>query len=65
MPYDDEFTVPEAAVFLKVAEETVRRRVRSGDLPASKKGTQWFIRKEELQAFANSYDPLTGKRRAQ
>ena len=62
MPYGDELTVPEAAMILKVTEETVRRRVRSGDLPAEKKGIQWFIREADLQAFADTYDPETGKR---
>lgn len=65
MPYGDELTVPEAAIVLGVAEETVRRRVRSKDLPARKRGTQWFIREADLRAFRNSYDPVTGKLKTQ
>lgn len=53
-------SVPEAAKRLGVNEETVRRHVRSGKLPAEKLGQQWFIHVEELQTFAEHYDPRTG-----
>lgn len=56
-----EYTVPEAAVYLGVAEETVRRHLRAKRLPGFKRGTQWFILLTSLQAFAGSYDPKTGK----
>ena len=57
----DEFTVPQAAKFLNVAEETVRRHIRAGRLFAEKKGTQWFIGGDILLKFRDSYDPRTGK----
>jgi len=59
----EEFTVPEAAAYLKVTEETVRRHIRAKRLPAEKKGIQWFIGVDDLRAFGSAYDPTTGKRR--
>ena len=61
MKLPEEATVPEAAAFLKVRQETVRRNIRERRLPAIKRGTQWFIRRERLIAFASGYDPRTGK----
>ena len=60
MKMPDEFTVPQAATYLKVSEETVRRNIRSKRLKALRRGTQWFIPRDVLVVFANSYDPKTG-----
>ena len=57
----EEFTVPQAASYLKVSEETVRRNIRAKRLKALRRGTQWFIQRDDLIVFANSYDPKTGK----
>ena len=57
----EEFTVPQAAIYLNVSEETVRRNIRSKRLRALRRGTQWFIPRDVLMVFANSYDPKTGK----
>jgi excisionase family DNA binding protein len=57
----EEFTVPEAASYLGVSEETVRRNIRSKRLSALRRGTQWFIPYDVLTLFANCYDPKTGK----
>ena len=57
----EELTVPQAAAFLKVSEETVRRNIRAKRLIALRRGTQWFIPREDLATFANVYDPRTGK----
>lgn len=56
-----EMTVPEAAIFLKVNEETVRRNIRTKRLYAFKRGTQWFINREDIQSFASYYNKRTGK----
>ena len=61
MTMPEEFTVPEAASYLGVSEETVRRNIRSKRLSALRRGTQWFISYDVLTLFANSYDPKTGK----
>ena len=61
MTMQEELTVPQAAAFLKVSEETVRRNIRAKRLIALRRGTQWFIPREDLVIFANVYDPRTGK----
>ena len=63
MTVPEEFTVPQAATYLKVSEETVRRNIRAKRLSAFRKGTQWFIPYDVLVVFANAYDPKTGKLR--
>ena len=57
----EELTVPQAASYLNVSEETVRRNIRSKRLQALRMGTQWFIPRDVLLAFASSYDPKTGQ----
>ena len=57
----DEFTVPQAASYLNVSDETVRRNIRSKRLKAIRRGTQWFIPRDVLLVFAGSYDPKTGQ----
>ena len=57
MTLPEEFTVPEAAAFLNVNEETVRRNIRAKRLSARRIGTQWFILRDVLVLFANLYDP--------
>lgn len=37
--------------------ETVRRYIASGELRATKRGGQWFIRREWLEAFLNGDEP--------
>ena len=61
MNMPDELTVPQAASYLKVSEETVRRNIRSKRLKALRRGTQWFIPRDVLVIFANGYDPKTGQ----
>ena len=61
MSMQEEFTVPQAASYLNVSEETVRRNIRSRRLNALRRGTQWFVPRDDLMVFANSYDRRTGK----
>ena len=61
MNLPEEFSVPLAASYLNVSEETVRRNIRSKRLTALRKGTQWFIPRDILLSFAESYDPKTGQ----
>ena len=61
MNMPEEYTVPQAAFYLSVSEETVRRNIRSKRLKALRRGTQWFIPRDVLLVFANSYDPKTGQ----
>lgn len=55
--------VPEAAKRLEIHEESLRRLVRIGTIPATKIGGQWYIDKEQLSLFAATYDSKTGKRK--
>lgn len=49
----DLLTVREAAAILRVAPETVRRRVRDGSLPACRLGTRSIrIRTTDVRGFA-------------
>ena len=59
-----ELTTPEAARYLGVSEETVRRNIRSKRLKAFRRGTQWFINREDLSVFASKYDARTGRIRS-
>ena len=61
MNMPEEFTVPQAASYLNISEETVRRNIRSKRLNALRRGTQWFIPRDVLFVFASSYDPKTGQ----
>ena len=61
MNMPEEFTVPQAAAYLRVSGETVRRNIRSRRLRALRRGTQWFIPHDVLVIFANTYDPKTGQ----
>ena len=57
---DEWLTVKDVATYLKVAEETVRRWVRDGELPALTLGRKagFRIRETDLQAFiAARYGP--------
>ena len=61
MNMPEEYTVPQAASYLNVSEETVRRNIRSKRLHALRRGTQWFVPRDVLVIFANSYEPKTGQ----
>ena len=61
MTVPEELSVPQAAAYLKVSQETVRRNIRSKRLKAIRRGTQWFVRLSDVLAFASSYDPRTGR----
>ena len=63
MNMPEEFSVPQAASYINVSEETVRRNIRSKRLKALRRGTQWFIPREVVLVFAGSYDPRTGQMR--
>ena len=47
----DVLTLREAAAFLRCSPDTVKRRARAGDLPASKIGRAWRFRREDLDAW--------------
>ena len=61
MQLAEEISVPQAAAYLKVNEETVRRNIRSKRLPAIRHGTQWFVSRDDLLVFASTYDRKSGQ----
>ena len=63
IPLGDYVASREAARRLGIHEESLRRILRIGTLPATKIGGQWFISKDDLATFSATYDPKTGKRR--
>jgi excisionase family DNA binding protein len=56
---DAVLTAEETAAYLRVAKETVLRRLRDGRLPGGKVGNQWRIRRADLD------DHLRGNRKKQ
>lgn len=47
----DFFTVYEVADLLGFHWQTIRRMIKSGELPAKKYGREWRIRKADLEIF--------------
>jgi len=48
------FTLKEAAQVLKMHPEELRRRAKSGKVPAAKPGKQWVFLEEDLQNYLRS-----------
>ena len=44
-------TVPQVARYLQLSEAKVYELARSGDLPASKVGSQWRFAQEEIDSW--------------
>ena len=61
MQLGEELSVPQVATYLRVNEETVRRNIRAKRLLAIRRGTQWFVSRDDLLVFASSYDPKSGQ----
>ena len=45
---DQFYTIYEVAKILKVHHTTIRRAIRENRLPATKIGTKWLIKKEDI-----------------
>jgi excisionase family DNA binding protein len=52
---DSYFKVPEAAAFLGVHPETIKRLCQRGRIHAEKVHNAWLIQKEKLAEFAATY----------
>lgn len=48
------YTIYEVAALMKLHHTTIRRMIKSGELPAKKYGRQWRIKEDDLQRFTNS-----------
>ena len=58
--WDSYVNALEAARYLKVHPETVKRLCRQGDLPATKIHNTWLINRDILNNFAGTYNPGRG-----
>ena len=54
--------VAEVSDRLNIHEESVRRLIRQGKLPAIKFGNKWLVDKATLDQFAGHYDPRPGNK---
>jgi excisionase family DNA binding protein len=54
--------VREVADRLNIHDESVRRLIRQGKLPAIKFGNKWLVDKATLELFASRYDPRPGNK---
>jgi excisionase family DNA binding protein len=48
---NETMTPAEAAEYLRLGVETVKRKARAGELPASKTGRKWLFLRSELDAW--------------
>jgi excisionase family DNA binding protein len=61
---EDRVGLPAAARYLGLHRATVNEMVREGRIPADRDGAHWFIRRDDLVAFKNSYQrPQNAPRR--
>jgi excisionase family DNA binding protein len=51
IPFEQLLTIPEAAELCRVSDKTIRRWIKSAELPAARLGNQWRIRPKDLQRF--------------
>ena len=59
--FDKYITSPQAAKILDVDRVTVARLIREGKIPASKFGDRWFIERDVVEKFAETYVSRAGR----
>jgi excisionase family DNA binding protein len=55
MSEEDTLDLGEAAKFLKMSRESLRRKAKSGDIPGAKPGKRWCFVKSDLTAYLRSH----------
>ncbi len=50
----DTMTPSEAAVYLHLSVETVKRKARAGEVPAAKTGRKWIFLRADLDAWLSA-----------
>ena len=55
-PLPDVLTLEDTAAYLKVSMTTMYRLVKRGDLPATKVGRQWRIRREAVEKYLREHE---------
>ena len=59
--FDRFITSPQAAQILNVDRVTVARLIREGKIPATKFADKWFIQKDVVEKFAETYVSRPGR----
>ena len=54
-------TIEEVADYLRLSKDTVYRMAQSGRIPASKVGTQWRFRQEDVDGWLDENKNVTRK----
>ena len=57
------FTVNEAAGYLRVHPCTIRRHIKSGEIPAFRVGGVWRLDKESIDSWKREQEQNNGNRR--
>ncbi len=58
------FTVEEAAEYLRVSEQSIYKYIKEGDIPATRPGRKYLIAKSDLENSLDEVKSLKYKRRA-
>lgn len=58
---DKLLTLEEVADYLRLSKDTVYRMAHSGTIPASKVGTQWRFRKDDVDRWIESHKNVKRK----
>ena len=55
-PFADYATTAEVAAALGIHEESARRLIRQGDIPATRLGKFHMVKRDDLERYAKTYD---------
>jgi excisionase family DNA binding protein len=58
---EDTVDLAEAAAFLKMSQESLRRKAKAGDIPGAKPGKRWCFIKSDLTAYVRSHYSTTSE----
>ena len=57
---DNRMTLAEVAAYLRLSKDTVYRMASAGKLPASKVGSQWRFRKNDVDQWLETHKNIKG-----
>ncbi len=57
---DNLMTLAEVAAYLRLSKDTVYRMASAGKLPASKVGSQWRFRKDDVDQWIETHKNIKG-----
>ncbi len=57
---DNLMTLAEVAAYLRLSKDTVYRMASAGKLPASKVGSQWRFRKDDVDQWLETHKNIKG-----